>query len=784
MNHTQTNTSKNQAEISSQGEISREGTSEESAKDILQAEKDSSKSIDNQAEISREDISEEAAKDILQAEKDSPKSIDNQGEKDSSKNQNNQDEKDSPKVQESQDVEIKILKGEETSPQDTKGMDTFTIQNLNFNVNYGFGGFVKMGQHFRVQCKISNLGEERDGVFQVIIPGEENNNGVYQQTVHLEPYETKNVELVILMNGISDQFQYRFINEENKTIVEKTATVKLLEDSRDVFFGILTKEQKEVRYLEDGNKELYYLSQDTIPEDSLALESLDGIIIGNYNVEKLSKLQYNAILQWVKEGGSLILDHNSQKYFNISQTTPQNKFFTKHNVEFGTVLILNQDLNTIFTEPESVKSELWKEMIRNLGESKLVSQNKKNVSTYYNYRIKELLSIPNSKEIPKVGSYGVVLGVYILLIGPVLYLVLKKKDKRHLTWILVPGIAITFTIIIYLVGSTTRITKPFGKHLTFTILGEDGTVVENTYFSLTSPYNNSYEVSFDDNYNVSILSNQYGYMDTSQIDLDYSGYTQLVNNNEKETRLFLKDFASFKPLYFSGRKTTTQEGRYDYHIEDHIEEITGEFTNHLGYDLEYTGIMCNGTMLPIGKIKNGETVPIKSTLDNNYATINSVYFTDVIDQIAGGSYQSEDSNTRKRYNALAVYLEDSMINLTNNNYLIGFPKKSGDKSIMDSLNIKSQGVEVVVIPLDIASTHEYGEESIRKLDEYATDTDGYSIDIYRYMPEETIDIRYTFGNEDRIKEINKKRDRLLIRLSLEKDYDKIVELLAENGIEL
>ena len=46
----------------------------------------------------------------------------------------------------------------------------------------------------------------------------------------------------------------------------------------------------------------------------------------------------------------------------------------------------------------------------------------------------------------------------------------------------------------------------------------------------------------------------------------------------------------------------------------------------------------------------------------------------------------------------------------------------------------------------------------------------------------TDDIEKPF--EDLIKEINKKRDRLLIRLSLEKDYDKIVELLAENGIEL
>ena len=184
-----------------------------------------------------------------------------------------------------------------------------------------------------------------------------------------------------------------------------------------------------------------------------------------------------------------------------------------------------------------------------------------------------------------------------------------------------------------------------------------------------------------------------------------------------------------------------------------MEKITGEFTNHLGYDLEYTGVVCNGTILPVGKIRDGETVSIKSTPKNNYSTINSIYFTDVLDQIAGGTPQSKDGNILKRHEALAAYMEDSMVNQTNDNYLIGIPAKKEEKNNEDSLNIESRGMKVIVIPLNVINEDEDGEESIGSIDCYATDTDGYSINMYRYMPDDVIDIRYTFGKEDKIKSI-------------------------------
>lgn len=641
---------------------------------------------------------------------------------------------------------------EREEAKDLKGTDSFTSHGLKFVVNYGFDGFVKFGQYFRIQGTITNQGKERDGIFQVVIPGEEKDNGAYQQKIHLKSHDSGNVEFVIPMDGVNDQFQYSFI-EEDKTIVEKMATVKLLQDSQDIFFGVLTNNQEKFRYLEDGDKKLYYLSKDNFPDDSLVLESFDGIIIDDYNADEFSESQYTALLQWVKEGGSLILDKNSSGYFDDSLGKgSQNRYFTKYNLKFGNIIVLNEELDSL-EQQEYTRTELWKEIVRNLGESKSLNRENKYGGSYYNYRIKDILSIPESREIPKAGGYGIVLGIYVFLIGPLLYLVLKKKDKRHLTWILVPVIGVVFTFIIYALGNTTRITKPFGRYLTYATVGEDGFTSEHTYFSFTSPYNREYKVTFDDGYNVSIVSNQYGYMYMNQKDHDYSDYTKLVEQEEGKTSIFLKGFSSFAPLYFTVRRNTAGQGTYDYLIQDNMEKITGEFTSHLGYDLEYTGIVCNGTILPVGKIRDGETVSIKSTPENNYSTINSIYFTDVLDKIAGGTPQSKDGNLLKRHEALAAYMEDSMVNQTNDNYLIGIPDKKEEKNSEDSLNIESRGMKVIVIPLNVINVDEDGEESIGSIDCYATDTDGYSINMYRYMPDDVIDIRYTFGKEDKIKSI-------------------------------
>lgn len=648
---------------------------------------------------------------------------------------------------------------EETNEEgyrDLKGVETFKVQDMEFVVNYGIDGYVKYGQYFSVQARIVNHGEDHDGVFQVIIPGEGNDNALYEQNVKVKANETTDVEFVIRMNGIGDQFQYRFVDEDNETIVEKVAAIKLLEDQKDIFIGVLSNGQSEFRYLEDGDTELIYLKKDNIMNDYHALEALDGIIIYNYDLELLTKDQYISIEKWVREGGSLILEKNSKNYFLDllkERTGTKKNFFTKYNVEFGNVLVADEDLNIQTDQFQTIGMEIQEEIIHDLGEGKLRNNSNRYGGTFYNYRINDILSIPESKEVPEVTGYIIVLSIYILLIGPVLYIVLKKRDKRHLVWMLVPMTAIIFTFVVYALGFHTRITEPYAKYLTYTKIGEDGKAVEDTYFSLTSPYNIKYNAIFHSKYPVGIISNEYGYMYGNLKKHDYTEYTKAVEYKEDSTNIFMQKFSSFSPLYFIGSRETTKQGGYQYSIKDNINEISGEFTNNLGYDLSHTAIMCNGTIIPVGDIKDGETTQIKSDSGNSYSTLNSIYYTDVIEKIAGGSLKSKNLGVLKRYKALEIYLEDSMVNLTKDNYLIGFSSEKDTQSIMNTLSIKGKGIEVVVIPLEIGEINDDGDMNISNLDCYITDTDGYSIDIYRYMPNDVVDVKYTFGKSDKIKSI-------------------------------
>src|SRR5690606_10211803 len=51
----------------------------------------------------------------------------------------------------------------------------------------------------------------------------------------------------------------------------------------------------------------------------------------------------------------------------------------------------------------------------------------------------------------------VVTVVYILLIGPILYLVLRRLDKREHSWWLIPLVSILLTLSIFIVGAKDRI---------------------------------------------------------------------------------------------------------------------------------------------------------------------------------------------------------------------------------------------------------------------------------------------------------------------------------------
>lgn len=647
----------------------------------------------------------------------------------------------------------------ESKQEDSNGVESFKVNNMDISVNYGLNGYAKYGEHFRIHAKLTNHGEGYNGFFQISIPGGNNENAVYQQVIRVGTEETQDVEFVIPMNGIGDQFHYKFTGKGNETVVENTAVVKLLYDQDIAFFGILSNGHTEFKYLEDNKIKRYYLDEDNIPNDYLGLESLDAIIIHDYDLTLLTQAQHNSLLQWVSDGGSLILDNISGKDIFLKELQ-ENKgikttYITKYDIEFGNIQLANIDLNISHDKVQTVGVKILDEIIHNLGEMKQLHNGNRNGGGYYNYNIYDTLSIPDAKEIPEVGGYIIVLLIYIIIVGPILYIILRKKDRSQLTWILVPMIAILFTIIVYSLGLNTRVTKPYAKYLTYARIGRDGMVLEDTYFSLTSPLNQEYNISFDEKHPIGIITNQQFYMSNSQLNNhDYSEYTRVVSQEENKTTLRIKDFPSFTPSYFTGKSKTTNGGSYEYYITDDIDQVNGKFTNNLGFELTNSVIMCNSTLIPVGNIEDGKTVDIDNSSGVSYSSPNSIYYTDVLEKMIGGNLKSRDTGALRMRKALEIYIEDSMMNMTMDNYLIGFSGQKETRGIMDSLNLESQGIKVIVIPLNVINKSEDGEDVLSSIDPYITDSDGYTLDVYRYMPNDVIDVKYTFEEDDKINSIH------------------------------
>lgn len=81
-------------------------------------------------------------------------------------------------------------------------------------------------------------------------------------------------------------------------------------------------------------------------------------------------------------------------------------------------------------------------------------------SGYYyannNYYLNDLAAqVPEDRSPPFLFMF-IMIAAYIIIAGPVIYIFLKKKDKRDFNWLAVPAIALVCLLIIYVAGFKTR----------------------------------------------------------------------------------------------------------------------------------------------------------------------------------------------------------------------------------------------------------------------------------------------------------------------------------------
>jgi hypothetical protein len=466
---------------------------------------------------------------------------------------------------------------------------------------------------------------------------------------------------------------------------------------------------------------------------------VDVINIGLGNVQflpyNLSKENMDAVIddKLSKEDNDTVIDEKLSKADN--STDIDEKLSKEDN---STDIDVKQIVTEIINHISNYKSnQISTEYMRSAG---------------YDNRVLDNMNAEYVTKVPKVTYYIVVLILYIIIIGPVVYLLLRNKDRRIYIWGIIPVLSLIFIAFVYVLGNSTRIKDPFIRYLTILNIADSGYTAEDTLFTVSSPNEGSLSTKLKGDFDITSLQNQrafYGYKKEKVTNLGSIN----IQNDESETGLTFNKLNAFVPLFFENSKSY-QLAPPNYSLNYANYKLTGEFTNSFDFDLSNAVMLTTNTVINLGDVKAGETIGVEDK-EYRYASSYDVLYAEDMEKYLnhlvgyGERYESNQEylQVTARKNLLESYMESWLMNDQTSSYLIAFDYSDKKSDILNAFDYSSQGYRMIVLALDPDNRIDERTEFIPDITSYMKVFEGeYYEDLSMIQSDELV-VQYSFGND-------------------------------------
>ncbi|MGG0667197.1 hypothetical protein ABE073_01470 [Lederbergia citrisecunda] len=400
------------------------------------------------------------------------------------------------------------------------------------------------------------------------------------------------------------------------------------------------------------------------PEEAAGWGPTDMIIVDEYPIADMTAAEQQAIMEWVRTGGIIIFggsdhlaaesglfaDHlplslNGKKTIGpevFNEWTSRDDFDKEVTVAAAT---LNPDSKVIFSNDADIlaaskslgkglvlqtafsvgdepfskmhgAAAVWKNLLDTANQSVVAG----GVMPYYNDPMESLRwTIGNSNELfPsfKVSApflFGVII-FYIIIIIPVLYIVLKRKDKREHAWWIIPSISVAVSVFIFAYGARDRIGQAQLQQTSVFDVEQDGRLTG--YFV------------------ESILTNKAGdFIFSAPKETTMSTYTPysmglfgpssmggnahkraILERSATGSNLHLRNIGYWDVATVYGQTTLDSIGNFDIALTVKDKQLTGEITNNFPFPVKELAIWSGTSRIKIGDLGPGETMKVNETL--------------------------------------------------------------------------------------------------------------------------------------------------------------------------
>lgn len=627
---------------------------------------------------------------------------------------------------------------------------------VDLSVTYGYQNTAKAGRRLPVSIGIENhLDTTFSGSIHIYMVESENSVYEYRYPKIVEGGSSDTLHATVSLSAGISQLLVTAEDREGHTLGSRRIGLDVASSDAELIIGVISDHPDALSYLNDVgiNNGLLRtrtvpLSVDALPESENELDQLDVLLLSDFSVKRIRNNEAEVIAQWVRDGGVLLMGTGARgmealsPYFSSYlksplQPVPMNlhmgstegkggdvdedtltltaspvhmlggqdmmlsdgqPILAKVSEGAGLVVISGYDfcdLTRYATQQSSYVDQLFTTI---LGKTRLdtlsVAASEQSLTRYWD--VQELMNRSDLRKAPKPLLYAVILGAYVLLIGPGFYFYLRERQVLRMYR---PGVLLLSAltaVLVYVMGLGTRFHGPF---LTYVRLKEisESSVDETDYLNLRSPYFRSYELPVKTEYDVYPVLKGSDFTGDIQtlLSADASVSHTVIDNGREKKTLSIQNAAPFTARYFELHNSMPNtEGAFLSDIVYADGSVRGTLTNHTRYELSDAAILLYGKVIRIGHLAAGASIDLQSC--------------EVVNVPVGDSRAIAESVTSDAWQSLLrSYLTNSMRGYFGDARVVGYVREQDPEhatlDFTEDTGIERYGMTMVVSSLPLST---------------------------------------------------------------------------------
>lgn len=585
-------------------------------------------------------------------------------------------------------------------------------EHFSLDLQVGFDNSYIVEKVAPLTATLTNNGAAFQGEFQVKVYTYENTDSgfqkyaLYSQKLELPEGATKQVSMELGLNTVRRNMEVSLVDESGNVVFRKYVPVDAL-SPETVAVGVLSEQPAQVQYLAgldlSEKTSVFFLDRDTFPVSENVMDNFTVLIIDDFDTATLGDAQKKAMKNWVDHGGLLVLGTGVQAqkvlsgldFVDVSINGAQS--VSGVSALDGTALSLSAPLTVagIFAEKASVKWEengtpltslmpygggyvmlnhfaLGLAPFANMPQQTAVLKGLCNglydaagenageeITNRLRYNADSFPSVAGNSMV----AIFLVVGIYIVLAGPVMYIVLKKKDRREWGWITIPVLSVVFLGVVFMLAGRSAYHNGMISTRAIVEMEQDSSIGESK-IAMAVKVPGSGDVNLRSELPIPVQPQvDSGWYDGNgkAEEMDYK-----VTTGDGTNITFYNNMA-WETNYVSASTTLELGGSVSSSVAFDGEKVVGTVTNGTSVNFMDAYLKLDYVYIPLGELPAGETMEVSYDLSTE--NINARYGerltnlvtgddTTVWDQVQNGTITEERGYTLLRQEELIEILHN------------------------------------------------------------------------------------------------------------------------------